>query len=411
MKSKNTDRTERVGVGIATTAFEALGFAFREQSVSDYGIDAHAELIESERPSGRLLGIQLKSGASYLTETCDEGYIFRTDKEHVEYWTNHALPVLICLCDTDSQTIFWQVVNADTATSTGKGYKFTVPSTQTVADSSSRLFTELLTPVVAADRYTIFKIDDSSHATAKRYVFEVVLNESMSKAEVAAVIRQVSNEGKKGRYHRNHQVEGLWGDSDAHVVWTFIYPSAEDHTRRNHICRSVWIHEGLDETSRPNAFDGENVGDDIIVKWSANYEFLAQHASTNTLSKEEYFAAVLPRIEELKAALTSIDGHLMALSNSETDESSFLAATGGERSRINELYFELSDLPLAPFECREMDRKLESFVATLHNIWLFYSDDGLSKWDQRSRLEQSLQQRADACEDLQHLEYELSKVR
>ena len=52
MKAQKTDRTERRGVNIAGELFEALDFAFREQSESDYGIDAHAELIQSEQPTG-----------------------------------------------------------------------------------------------------------------------------------------------------------------------------------------------------------------------------------------------------------------------------------------------------------------------------------------------------------------------
>ena len=392
------------------TAFELLDFAFREQSISDYGIDAHAELIESEQPTGQLLALQLKSGPSYLSETCDDGYVFRTDKDHVEYWQDHALPVLICLCDIDTKTIYWQVVNTDTATSTGKGYKFTVPAAQTIAPSSTDALRSLLTPIVATDRHTIFKTDDTSHGAAKRYSFEVVLNGSMSKAEVAAIIRQVTNEGQKRTYHSNHMVEGLWGDSDAHVVWTFIYPSAEDHNRRNHICRSIWIHDALEPEFRPMGFEGENVGDNIIVDWSTNYDFLAEHVSTNTLSKEDYFSEVLPRINALKTSLTSIEDRLLALSKGEIDEPTFLAATETERARINKIYFEVTDLAFAPFECRDMDTKLNSFVAFLHNIWLFYSDDGRTKWDERSRLEQSLQQTSHARKTLQHLEYELSKV-
>lgn len=411
MKAQDSDRTERIGVGIASTAFERLGFAFREQSVSDYGIDAHAELIESEQPTGRLLGLQLKSGPSYLSETCDEGYVFRMNKEHVEYWQNHALPVLICLCDIDTKTIYWQVVNPATATSTGTGYKFTIPTVQTVSPPSIDALRDILTPIVATDRYTIFKTDDTSHGAAKRYSFEVVLNGSMSKAEVATIVRQVTNKGQQRRYHRNHMVEGLWGDSDAHVVWTFIYPSAEDHNRRNHICRSIWIHDALEPEFRPIGFDGENVGDNIIVDWSAHYDFLGEHVATNTLSKEDYFSQVLPRIETLKTALTSIEDRLLALSNGEIDEPTFLAATEAERARINEIYFEITDLAFAPFECRDMDSKLESFVGFLHNIWLFYSDDGRANWDEQSRFEQSLQQRSYARQALEHLEYELSKVR
>ena len=233
----------------------------------------------------------------------------------------------------------------------------------------------------------------------------------MSKAEVAAIVRQVTNEGQKRKYHRNHMVEGLWGDSDAHVVWTFIYPSAEDHNRRNHICRSIWIHDALEPEFRPMGFDGENVGDNIIVDWSTNYDFLADHVSTNTLSKEDYFSEVLHRIEELKTSLTSIEGRLLALSNGEIDEPKFLAATETERKRINVIYFEITGLAFAPFECRDIESKLDSFVAFLHNIWLFYSDDGRAKWNEQNRLEQSLQQRSYARETLQHLEYEMSKVR
>jgi hypothetical protein len=411
VKAQDTDRTERIGVGIAMTAFESLGFAFREQSESDYGIDAQAELIQSEQPTGQLLGIQLKSGSSYLSETDIDGYIFRTDKKHVDYWQNHALPVLICLCNVDAQTIHWQVVNSETAASTGKGFKFTVPADQTIDTSSIDALRSLLTSIVPTDRYTIFKTDDTSHGAAKRYSFEVVVNGSASKAEVAAIVRQVTNEGQKRRYHRNHLVEGQWGDSDAHVVWTFIYPSAEDHSRRNHICRSIWIHEDLEPQFRPMGFGGENVGDNIIVDWSTNYDFLAEHVSTNTMSKEDYFSSVLPLIEELKDSLATIEGGLLALAKGDIDEADFLASTDANRTRIDEIYFEITDLPFAPFECREMDTKLESFVAYLHNVWLFYSENGRTKWDARSRLEQSLQQRSYARETLQHLEYELSKIR
>jgi hypothetical protein len=411
LKAQESDRTERIGVGIAMSAFESQGFAFREQSESDYGIDAHSELIDSEQPTGRLFAMQLKSGPSYLSETCPDGYVFRTDKKHVEYWQNHSLPVLICLCDIDSKTIYWQVVNPNTATSTGKGYKFIVPASQQIDAASVAVLRDFLSPVVATDRYTLFKTDDTSHGAAKRYSFDVVLNATMSKAEVAAIVRQVTNEGQKRRYHRNHMVEGQWGDSDAHVVWTFIYPSAEDQTRRNHICRSIWMNDTLDPKFRPMGFEGENVGDNIIVDWSTSYDFFAEHVATNTLSKEAFFAEALPCVEELTSALNTIEAQLLALAKDEIDEPAFFVATEVERKRIDEIYFELTDLPFAPFECSDMDEKLQSFVAYLHNIWLFYSENGRTKWDEKSRLEQSLQQRSYARETLQHLQYELSKVR
>lgn len=410
MKAKTSGRTDRRGVALAMSVFESLGFAFREQYESDFGIDAHAELIQLEQPTGQLLGIQHKSGASYLSEREDDAYIFRTDQEHVEYWQNHSLPVVICLCDVDAQLIYWQVVNSETAISTGKGFKFRIPVRQKVDAQSLPKLRDLLTPIVSADRYTIFKTDDISHGAAKRYSFEVVVNGSASKAEIAAIVRQMTSEGAKRKYHRNHLVAGQWGDSDAHVVWTYIYLSAEDHSRRNHICRSLWICDDLEESFRPTAFDGENVGDNIIVEWSSDYKFLADHAASHMLTKEDYLVQVLPFIDELKDLLSKVEEPLLALSQDKISEQDFLSGTEQLLHRINDIYFQISGMALAPFECHKMDTQLESFITNMHNIVLFFSDKGLQTWDEHSRIKQALQHRSYARKSLGNLEYEIKKI-
>lgn len=393
------------------SAFESLGLAFREQSKSDFGIDAHAELIELEQPTGQLLGIQLKSGHTYLSEREENAYIFRIDQEHVEYWQNHALPVVICLCDVDAKQIYYQVVNSETAISTGKGFKFRVPTSQKVDAQALPKLRDVLTQLVSADRYTIFKIDDISHGAAKRYSYDVGINGSASKAEIATIVRQVTCDGAKRRYHRNHLVAGQWGDSDAHVVWTYIFLSAEDHSRRNHICHSLWICDDLEETFRPTGFDGENIGDNIIVEWSSNYKSLAHHAASHTMIKEDYFSQVLPLIEQLKDLLSKIEEPLLALSKGEIADQYFLSVTEQPLRRINEIYIQITGMALAPFECHEVDRQLESFIAHLDNIVLFFSEKGLQSWDERSRLEQALQNRSHARETLRNLEYEIKKIR
>lgn len=413
MKAKDSNRTERLGVAIAMDAFESLDFAFREQSESDYGIDAHAELIRSEQPTGQLLGIQLKSGLSYLSEsdTHGSGYIFRTDKEHFDYWINHALPVLICLCDIDSKIIYWQIVNSETAVSTGKGYKITIPKHQKVDAASIDLLKSILTPIVATTRYTIFKVNDSSLGTAKRYSIEVVLNGSANKAEIAGIIRQVTNKGRKYRYHRNYSVERHWKSSDTHVIWTMVYASAEDHKRGNHICQSAWFSESLNPQFRPVQIDGENIGDSIIVDWNTNYGFFSKYIAENTVEKEDYLAKILPLIEQLKSLLDITEGKLADVMNGEISEESFLAFTDLTRKQIDKLYFEISDLPFAPFECCEAGNKLKNFASHIHNIWIFYSDKGLAKWDDESRLSQALQQRSYTHDALRQLEHELLEVK
>ena len=144
MQAQPSDRTARQGVALAMLAFEGLRFAFREQSVHDYGIDAHAELIEGGAATGRLLGVQVKSGQSYFSESVGDSYVFRADSKHVDYWVNHALPVLVCLADPDKGVVHWQVINNDTAESTGTNYRFTVPKDQMVNEHSLPALRDLL---------------------------------------------------------------------------------------------------------------------------------------------------------------------------------------------------------------------------------------------------------------------------
>ena len=411
MKARVTDRTERIGVGIAMAAFETIGFAFREQATSDYGIDAHAELIEGESPTGRLLAIQLKSGASYLSESSEASFVFRTDGDHIEYWKNHALPVLVCLCDPSTGKVFWQVVNAETSVSTGKGYRVLVPRSQMVDVDSIDRFKNLLSPIVPSERYTVFRTDDSSHNAAKRYVFKVVLNGGFTKAEIAAIVRQVTSEGRKRQYYRSDVVKRRWGKSDADVVSTFVYPSAEDCSRNNFICRSIWIRENLAPEFRPFGFDGENVGDGVIADWNEDYAAYAKFVSGKTLSKEAYFATALPILEELKSKLLTVETALLKLRSAEFDEETFRSSTSMDRDRIETIYLMLNQTGFAPFECREVDAKLECFASLLHDLVIFYAERNRTKWSADSRLDQSIARCADAREELQHLEYELKKIR
>jgi hypothetical protein len=85
-----------------------LGWVFREQPTSDFGVDAHVELVGDGAPTGRLLGVQVKSGPSHFSEPYKDGWIFRPSSRHMAYWLNHSLPMTLLLVDVDNETIYWQ---------------------------------------------------------------------------------------------------------------------------------------------------------------------------------------------------------------------------------------------------------------------------------------------------------------
>ena len=393
-------------------AFAALGFAFRFQDAEDYGIDAHAELVEAEHPTGRLLGIQLKSGPSYLTERQGDSYVFRADRPHVQYWIHHCLPVVVCLCDVDNRQIYWQLVNPQTAISTGKGYKFLIPMSQKVDSDSVPTLTDLLTPVVSASSYTIFEESDVSHARVKRYSFKAVVNSTVNKPEIAAIVRQLTNDGAKRIYHRNHLSQGRWGDSEAKVVWTFIYASANDYARDNPICRSLWVDPDLPEQDRPLALCGENIGDLIYVAWNSMYLELARHVATNTRTKSEYLAKVVPLLSEISPLLTAIEEQSATLSDDIVSEEVFLSRTEEHRTRILQIEEEIFDMPFPPYECNNVDEVFRRLVANLGNVALFCSERGRQTWTRASqRAFLAAQQLESARTSLRAVEYEIDKIR
>jgi hypothetical protein len=104
-----------------------LKWIFRDQPKADHGIDAHVEVCNSGTPSGQLVAVQIKSGESFFTESCEDGFVFRFGDWHHKYWLGHCLPVIIVLYNPVDDLIFWQEINNKTVESTGKNWKIIIP--------------------------------------------------------------------------------------------------------------------------------------------------------------------------------------------------------------------------------------------------------------------------------------------
>lgn len=151
MKVEKRHVVERGGVALVqAVTVTNLKWLFREQSVSDFGIDAHVEVVANGRATGRLLALQIRSGESYFRGATPQGFVFRDSTAHLEYWLNHSLPVLIVICRATSQEAYWQVISHHTVERTEGGWKTLVPHTQpygvAAAESLARLAAARTTP-------------------------------------------------------------------------------------------------------------------------------------------------------------------------------------------------------------------------------------------------------------------------
>jgi hypothetical protein len=128
---KNTVITGQAGIHSVGKIFSSeFEWLFREQPVGDFGIDAHVEVCKNGKPTGRLIGLQIKYGESFFDEKVAQGFIYRGNKAHLEYWTKHSLPVILILCDPSTDTQYWELLSQDKIQTTSKGWKVVVPKIQ-----------------------------------------------------------------------------------------------------------------------------------------------------------------------------------------------------------------------------------------------------------------------------------------
>ena len=84
---------ERRGVNYVRDIVESSNCTFTEiHSESDLGLDAYIEFILGEEAAGCCIGVQIKSGKSYVSSD-QRTYYLRGDKDHFGYWKSLVLPI------------------------------------------------------------------------------------------------------------------------------------------------------------------------------------------------------------------------------------------------------------------------------------------------------------------------------
>jgi hypothetical protein len=125
------DPKERIGVlefGLALA--REFGWIFREQPISDVGIDGHIELVTRGKAQGKLIAVQVKTGNSYLRNT-KEGQVFYGDNKHLDYWLNHSLPVLLVVYTPRHKALQWVEIRPNNIDRNSKGWKVVIPEDNT----------------------------------------------------------------------------------------------------------------------------------------------------------------------------------------------------------------------------------------------------------------------------------------
>lgn len=100
------------------------------------GIDAHIEAVVDGDPTGRLLGVQIKTGKSHFTDKGDK-LVYYGSLVHLNYWVSHSLPVILVAHLPETNETYWVQVNSETAVRTKRRWKISIPKAN-VFDKESK---------------------------------------------------------------------------------------------------------------------------------------------------------------------------------------------------------------------------------------------------------------------------------
>lgn len=105
MKRSHNRTVESEGILFVQNVVEKSGCVFSRISLeNDYGNDCYIEFFSDEVATSFCVFAQIKSAITYKSNS---GYKIPTDKDHLEYWSNHSNPIAGIVYDSDINEAFW----------------------------------------------------------------------------------------------------------------------------------------------------------------------------------------------------------------------------------------------------------------------------------------------------------------
>ncbi|MEE9237902.1 MAG: toll/interleukin-1 receptor domain-containing protein [Thermoplasmata archaeon] len=233
---------------------------------------------------------------------------------------------------------------------------------------------------------TILELSDVSHALAKRYSADILIQGPYSRDNARKVVRTATDYVRKQNYYRNPKVREYWGEQAAHVVWLFLYRSLDDIGPVNWVCRSLWLDPDLEPEAQPGKLGYDEQLDDILLDWNENYQTFRRFYREHTADKASYLSSVDDILAEATPIIESARDLLKSHKEDSLDEEELIHEMRDLGERFRPLYLAAGELGFAPHECSELDEVFQSMMADGDNIFIHFSPEGLETWDKKARL-------------------------
>lgn len=263
-------------------------------------------------------------------------------------------------------------------------------------------------------QFTILRQRDVSHAAAKRYSAIILLDKHYPKDIIRAIIQEASDAIKITTYYHNQQMEKIWGNTPAHVVWLSIAYDLEDVQNANWVCQTCWIDSSLSNQLRPmflnvNENLTENLGD-IDISWNKNYKSYKNEFHKQFGSKSEVISAISSLLNPMVDLANEAITYFRKYQSEIISEDDFIQKMQSNAIRVNDLYLQSGNILFPPEDCKDFDQSCQNLFATIHNIYLYYSQKGIETWSKSKRDWLMLDKIRQFEDDMNTIEFEKRKI-
>lgn len=105
---KGNSKTERIGLNYVEKITIDAGHIFRNVLEEDVGIDADIEICRNDiEPTGILIGVQIKTGESYIRSEKNDSFVYYPSTDDLKYWHEYSLPVYLFIYRQKLNVAYW----------------------------------------------------------------------------------------------------------------------------------------------------------------------------------------------------------------------------------------------------------------------------------------------------------------
>lgn len=110
-KRKRNAQQERAGILAVEQACNGLDLIWRSILEEDVGVDGTIEIALGEFPTGKIVGVQVKSGMSYVRSETEADFRFYPDKDDLAYWCELSIPLFLLVHHPNDGRVYWTDVS------------------------------------------------------------------------------------------------------------------------------------------------------------------------------------------------------------------------------------------------------------------------------------------------------------